>query len=53
MRLELRRLENNETLLSGSVPDQAALHELLERIRDFNPDLDIGNSQPSHQPGFE
>lgn len=29
-------LENGETLLSGPLADQAALHGLLNRIRDMN-----------------
>jgi hypothetical protein len=34
--LELTHLAGQETLLSGSLPDQAALYGLIERIRDLN-----------------
>ncbi|MCA9910401.1 MAG: hypothetical protein KC519_17205 [Anaerolineae bacterium] len=34
--LTITHIESNQTLLSGSLPDQSALHGLLERIRDLN-----------------
>jgi hypothetical protein len=34
--LEVTPLDGEETLFSGYLPDQAALHGLIKRIRDFN-----------------
>ena len=47
---QLTHLEGSETLLSGFLPDQAALHGLLERVRDLNLRLiSVTSGRPSPQ----
>lgn len=47
--LELTDLEEDVCLISGWLPDQAALHGLLERIRDLNLTLVSVTSSSSEQ----
>ena len=48
--LKLTYLDGDGTLLSGPLPDQAALHGLLERIRDLNLTLiSVTSGDPSTQ----
>ena len=48
--LRITHLEGDETLLSGMLPDQAALHGLLERIRDLNLTLrSVTSGDPPNQ----
>ena len=48
--LKFAYLDEDVTLLSGSLSDQAALHGLLERIRDLNLTLlSVSRETPSTQ----
>jgi hypothetical protein len=51
--LMLTHLDSDVTLLSGSLPDQAALHGLFERIRDFNLTLISVTSDCPSNSGFD
>lgn len=47
--LQIEHLEGNQTLLSGTLPDQAMLHGLLERVRDLNLTLiSVTCGHPTH-----
>lgn len=52
--LRLTHLEGNETLLSGLLLDQAALHGLLEHVRDLNLTLvSVTCGKPPHPDSKE
>jgi hypothetical protein len=45
--------ENGDTLLTGPVIDQAALHGLLRRVRDLGmPLVSVGPAGPNINPGY-
>jgi hypothetical protein len=48
--LEIANLENGETMLSGDIVDQAALHGVLNKVRDLNLALvAVSNEGPERQ----
>ncbi len=53
MGVKLTYLEGNETLLSGPLADQAALHGILERIRDLNLKLISVTSETPSTPSSD
>jgi len=45
---------NGDTILSGSVRDQAALHGLLARVRDLGLSLvSVNQAEPAYKPNGE
>src|SRR5436305_14921584 len=52
--LTLTALDNGETLLTGSVVDQAALHGLLRKVRDLGmPLLSVVHVKPNQAGPFD
>ena len=48
--LALENIDGEKTLLAGQLSDQAALHGLIERIRDLNLTLvSVNRLNPDHQ----
>jgi hypothetical protein len=48
--MEIRQEADGGTVLAGSVPDQAALHGLLARVRDLNLTLISVNPESKAEP---
>ena len=49
--LTLTHLEGGDTLMSGTLPDQAALHGLLQRLRDLGvPLISVAQIEPEESP---
>ncbi len=47
--LEIKNLENGETILYGEIVDQAALHGVLAKVRDLNLALVAVSRVDQHQ----
>jgi hypothetical protein len=49
--LELRHEADGTTVLRGSIPDQAALHGVLQQLRDLGiPLVSVQRDQPADRP---
>ena len=52
--LAIRLTDNGETVLTGSVADQAALHGLLKKVRDLGlPLLSVNRVEPKPANGLD